>query len=467
MRARIASGVAVALLVVSSGLVAAGAALPPIPPQPPFHYKRTTKCVQLANTRSTLKSGVSWAQQQLDYTALWQLGVRGRGSRIAVIDTGVNPVSAFTGRLMSGGDYVVAGGDGQQDCDGHGTLVAGLIAAAPDQQTGFAGVAPGAQILPIRQSSDYYGLRHPKNAQQQNQTAGNTTSLAAAIEYAVARGATVINISEASCTDPSNGIDPSIQPAVDDAVRNKVVVVASAGNVDDNTACKQQNTPGKQPVTYPSPADLDNVLSVAAVDENGDVAPFSLAGPWVDVAAPGVDIISTNPVVGGTGQINEFITSSGVNTLQGTSFAAPYVAGLAALIQERFPGITAQGVIRRIEQTAEHPSAPGGRNEYIGYGMIDPAAALTAVLPGDNGVTPTPRSGPQTLPAAHPHHDTSGTRRRIALYSALGLLVLCVVVGIALGTVRRTRRHRGDRVAPAARESSLRTGAGAGRGRSG
>ena len=456
MRSAPVALVGAALLVASSGLVPAAAAAP-VQPVPPVPYKRTTQCVQSANTRSTLKSGVSWAQQQLNYTSLWKLGVRGAGTRVAVIDTGVNPVSAFNGRLLSGGDYVVAGKNGQQDCDGHGTLVAGIIAAAPDAQSGFSGVAPGAEVLPIRQSSDYYGPKKPKNAAAQQQTAGTPASLALAIEYAVDRGATVINISEASC---SPALDRSVQPAVDYALARKVVVVAAAGNVDQSSDCKQQNDPTKQPVIYPTPADLHGVLAVAAVDQNGDPAPFSLSGPWVGVAAPGVDIISTNPILGTSGQINEFITSSGVSTIQGTSFAAPYVAGLAVLIQERFPGISAQHVIARIEQTAEHPSAPGGRNNYVGFGMIDPTAALTEVLPGDVTPAPSPRSGPQTLPAAQVHVDHSVTRRRIALYSTLGLLVLCVVLGIAI----TTRRRRADALAQHLREASLRGRAGAGRG---
>lgn len=447
---------AAATVLLFAGVAEPSAASPgrPTAPVPPKPYKQTSRCVSVANTRSTLASGVSWAQQQLDYTSLWKLGQRGQGSVIAVIDTGVNPVPALAARLLRGGDYVVPHGDGQADCDGHGTIVAGLIAGSPDGKTGFAGVAPHAEILPVRQSSDYYGPRKVTTGAQQDQTAGTTASLAQAIRFAADSGAEVINISEASCsTSPDDGV--LVQHAVNYAVAQGAVIVAAAGNVDQSTPCKQQNTPGKTPVTYPVPADLHNVLAVGAVDENGNPASFSLAGKWVDVAAPGVDIVSTNPVLGGTGQINELTTSSGVTTLQGTSFAAPYVAGLAALIQERFPGISPGNVIRRIEQTAEHPSAPSGRNEYVGYGMIDPTAALTDELPGENGISTRSRTGPQTLPAAKVHHDTSGTRRHIALFGTLGLFVLCLALAIALST----RRRRAEALARIERDARARVGA--------
>jgi membrane-anchored mycosin MYCP len=456
---RAKASLASALLVLASSVpfVPAEARVTPTPPVPPKKYEKTTECVTSANTRSTLRTGVSWAQTQLDYTALWELGVRGAGETIAVIDTGVNPVDAFGGRLLSGGDFVRPNGIGQEDCDGHGTVVAGLIAASPDSATGFAGVAPDAQVLPVRQSSSYYGVKDAKEGSP-DKVAGTTTSLAEAITYAVDRGATVINISEASCRNPSQGPDPTVQAAVEYAVAHRVVVVAAAGNVDDSTQCKQQNTPGHDPATFPTPAELKGVLAVAAVDQNGDPAPFSLTGPWVGVAAPGVDIISTNPVAGTSGQINEFITQAGVSTIQGTSFAAPYVAGLAALVLERFPDLDALQVIARIEQTAEHPSAPDGFNNYVGHGMVDPAAALTAVLPGENGPTPPPHSGPSVLPAAVAHPDPERRARLVALIGTVSLLVIAASAGIALAT----RRRRAEALV---RRATLRTGAAGRRGR--
>ena len=422
-------------------------AKPPKPgasPTPPLHYVNTTKCVQPGNIAQTVRNGVSWAQTQLNYPALWSLADRGAGQTVAVIDTGVNREAAFGARLQPGADLVVAGGDGLDDCDGHGTVVAGLIAASPDATTGFAGVAPAARLIAIRQSSLDYGLKNAKQNAGQN-VAGTTASLADAIRYAVRRGARVINISEASCRNgnaPPDAGTLAVESAIRYAVHHDAVIVAAAGNVDSASDCKAQNVPGEKPATIPVPAGLPGVLTVGAVDESGQPAAFSLAGRWVGVAAPGVDIVSTNPLPDSTGQINRFLTGSGVSPVQGTSFATPYVSGLVALVRARFPSLRPAQVIARIERTAEHPSAAGGRDDYVGYGMIDPQAALTAVLPGEVPPSPAPRHGPQTLPAAEGHTDPEHDQRLVALLGTLALFV-AVLVGVV---VTSTRRRRGDRL---------------------
>lgn len=408
-------------------------------PSPPAHYVQTTRCVAASNIPASVRNGVSWAQAQLDYPSLWSLANRGEGQTVAVIDTGINPVSAFGDRLHAGIDLVLSGGDGLQDCDGHGTVVAGIIAAAPDPSTGFAGVAPGVDLLSIRQSSLDYGIKNAEQSADEN-VAGTTGSLADAIDYAVRAGAEIVNISEDSCspgnTAPDDGAR-AVASAVRRAVAADVVIVAAAGNVDSSSDCKTQNTPGLSPATVPVPAGLPGVLSVAAVDRTGRPAAFSLAGPWVDVAAPGTDIVSTNPLPGTSGQINRFLTGSGVSPIQGTSFAAPYVTGLVALVRARFPGLDAQQVIARVERTAVHPAADGGRNDYVGYGMVDPTAALTDVLPGESASAPAQRYGPQTLPAARPHRDPERSARSTALLGTLGLFVLIVVGLVATATRRR------------------------------
>jgi membrane-anchored mycosin MYCP len=434
-----------------------------------MHYVQTTKCLQSSNIPRTLKNGVSWAQSQLNYTALWTLGRRGAGQRIAVIDTGVNPEpTAFGNRLQAGADLVQSGGDGLSDCDGHGTVVAGIIAAAPDHTTGFTGVAPSATVISIRQSSLDFGIRNAKQNAGQN-VAGTTSSLAAAIEFAARSGARIINISEASCRPgnaPADDAIRAVQRAVDYAINVKdAVVVAAAGNVDSSSDCKTQNVPGADPQTIPVPASLPGVLAVGAVGETGTPAAFSLAGKWVGVAAPGVDIISTNPLPDSTGQINRFITSSGVSPVQGTSFATPYVTGLVALVRDRFPDLDAAQVVRRIERTAVHPAANGGRNDFVGYGMIDPEAALTAVLPGETPPAPSHRLGPQTLPAAQTHPDPERNARLVALLGTLGLVVAVIVGVIVTITRRRRAAHLVTARAPRAPGSAGRARAGSARSR--
>lgn len=439
---RLACGV-VAVLVFALSLApaarAAGRAVPP--PTPPTGYAKTGTCVSADEAGPTVVNGVSWAQTQLDFRSVWDLGKRGAGQRVAVIDTGVNPVPALADRVAGGGDYVVQGGTGLRDCDGHGTVVAGIIAASPDATSGFAGVAPLAQLMSIRQNSSRYG---DKDAQpgSADTVAGTTASLAAAIRYAVYAGAKIINISAASCRSANAPPDTgavAVQDAVDDAVSNDVVVIAAAGNVDPATACKAQNLPGHRPRTIATPADVAGVLTVAAVDRSGQPARFSLNGSWVDVAAPGVDLIATDPVAGSTGQVNQLTGQAGVSPLQGTSFAAPYVTGLAALVRARFPGLSAPKVIERIEATADHPAAPGGHNESVGFGMVDPRAALTAVLPAEDGAPPAPRSGPSVLPAAQPAPNQDRRTRLVSLIGSLGLLVVAATGAIVAST--RRRRH--------------------------
>lgn len=287
----------------------------------------------------------------------------GRGRLIAMIDTGVYPHPLLGGRLRGGGDYIT-GGDGLDDCDGHGTAVAGLLAAGPDPgPTGRGstpiGIAPGAELLSIRQSSPSFDVAGPDGTYR---PAGDIESLADAIVLAVRARADVVNISEAVCLPPDRAAaeGSSLHAALGFAAEADVVVVAAAGNIGPSCA-----GPGSGQVSLPGWYD-DELLTVGAVEPDDTPAGFTVPGPWVDVAAPGSALRSL-AVGGGT-------TTTGTD---GTSFAAPYVAGLAALVRERFPDLTAPQVADRILATARRPS--GGENDLLGHGVIDPVAALTAV----------------------------------------------------------------------------------------
>ena len=296
--------------------------------------------------------------QRLQLAAVHELAT-GDGQLIAVIDTGIYPHERLGTRLRAGGDYL-AGGDGRADCDGHGTKVAGLLAAAPDPDDDLVGIAPAADLLAIRHSSRVFEVPGPDGDLR---NAGDVRTLAEAIVLAVRQQSKVINISEAACLPPARAaVDgASLQAALRYAAQHDVVVVAAAGNAGVG-GCTAAGGPDQ--VSVPGWYGND-VLTVAAVGPEDAPAPFTVPGPWVDVAAPGTALRSL--AVGGE------LTSDAV---EGTSFAAPWVAGLAALVRERFPDLTAIQVIDRIRATTRRPA--GGRDDAVGYGVIDPVAALTA-----------------------------------------------------------------------------------------
>ncbi|MGQ0779260.1 MAG: type VII secretion-associated serine protease mycosin [Pseudonocardiales bacterium] len=403
--------------------------------------QQTTACVQQSSDTAVDVEAEPANQRRLRITQAHKFAT-GRGQVVAVIDSGVSrhPRLNPEDRLIDGGDYI-ENRSGLYDCDGHGTAVAGIIAAAPDTVTRFVGVAPSAKLLSIRQGSSFYSvqLRSTNGEEFRSPLAGDTISMAHAVVCAVQHGATVINISEAACfpAEPNQVNALDLQAAVHYAVEQNVVVVVAAANTGKEC---QPNTPGRL-ITISSPGWFDDdVLAVAATDKNDEVAEFSMHGPWVDVAAPGTGAVSLDIV--GPGLTTGLVDTSGQrNPIDGTSFAAPYVAGLAALIRERFPHLTARQVMHRIEQTTQRTAGPGGRSDALGYGVIDPIAALTATLPEEAGLIPEQAPPGQlkdvTLPA--PDDPIPRTIALVGAGTAVGLL------GLTLLIVYTVKRHRSTR----------------------
>ncbi|OBI95848.1 type VII secretion-associated serine protease mycosin [Mycobacterium asiaticum] len=394
------------------------------------------------------------AEAMLNFSDAWRFS-RGAGQKVAVIDTGVNRHPRLPS-LEGGGDYV-SNTDGLQDCDAHGTLVAGLIAGAASPADGFSGVAPEATILSIRQNSTVYGVKEGGSGQTNDPNAtspgyGNTLTLAYAITRAVSLGATVINLSEVACSPVGAGLDDvALGRAVRYAFENNVVVVAAAGNFNSQGLCKTQNampdpnmplTSGWDSVrTVASPAWFDDyVLTVGALTTSGEPADFSLRGPWVGVAAPGERIVSLDSA--GPGLVNAVMSQQGLAPINGTSFAAPFVSGVVALLRSRFPELNAAQVIDLIKRTAHTPGA--GPNEATGYGVVDPIAALTYRLPPANQV-PNPDAAKPI--AGRPVLDPGSQRARVIV---LGVTSLCVMAAGVAGAVAAARSRR--RARPSAKE---------------
>lgn len=348
---------------------------------------------------STSDTAVPWAQQQLAPQRVWTL-TDGTDVTVAVVDTGVDAGSPqLDGHVLGGLDVVnPGGGSGNTDCYGHGTFVAGIIAAAPATGTGFTGTAPGVMILPVRVANNADDV--------------TADSIATGIRAAVDAGASVINVSASTTT-----ADPNLQAAIDHAEENNVVVVASAANSAENG----------DPVTYP--ASYPSVLAVGAVDSNGQRANFSQTGPYLDLVAPGVDVVSIGPR--GPGQWQG----------SGTSYAAPFVTAVAALVRAYHPGLSAAQVRNRLEETADHPAAALPDSGF-GWGTVNPMAAVSTVLPDESGNTGAVVAAPARHPVLPPADDLGSIIAVLGFFLAL-VLVCAVFMARRVGPAGRRRRWRG------------------------
>jgi membrane-anchored mycosin MYCP len=410
----------------------------PAAPSPPQRTQQEGQCA--AATTPVADQVQSTQLEALGLPSVWQL-TRGAGQTVAVIDTGVSRHRLLP-RLVAGGDYVSTG-DGTDDCDGHGTIVAGIIGAVPDEgKRTFGGVAPDATIVAIRQSSNrFHAADDPGGS-----GFGDVDTLAMAVRTAADMGATVINVSSVACTSVQDPLDDrvlgaALSYAVD--VKN-AVVVAAAGNVGAPGQCRDQNPladparPGRPDWTdvnvVVSPGWYDDyVLTVGSVDANGNGSRFSLAGPWVDVAAQGENVASLHP--GGEGLVDTLTVDGAEGPILGTSYAAPVVSGIAALVRAYAPELTARQVMQRIEGTAHR--APSGWDPVVGHGIVDALAAVTGGTPHP----PRRNEGPtQSAPTADAPEESTGD------FAVRGA-VLCVGLAIAVVALTSSRlRRRPDAV---------------------
>lgn len=448
---------------------------PPATPKPDHDYEQSTDCIK-SGVFDELFKPQSWAHKALQLHQVHKIA-NGAGQKVALIDTGVYHNQFFQNRLQSGGDYVKEQKKGLEDCDGHGTEVAGIMAADTHpndahKKVGFDGVAPHATVYSTRTTSSNWFW---KDDQDNKHHAGNLHTLGQAINHLVdtVPDLAVINISLTACVPVDHrvsGYYHFLQAAIHHAVEKDVVVVAAAGNTSDSSSegCTgNNNSPDPEQLKMiPIPAWFGkDVLTVAAMGRKGNPAGFSVHGPWVDVAAPGTEIVSLDPA--GDGIVNRSIendasvNASGKKTgggtgggqqqpqpIQGTSFAAPYVSGLVALVREKYPWLNAHQVMHRVEMTAQHPAGPDGRNMSVGYGMINPMAALTDIVPGEpgkDGGPAAPAAKATRLPAALPQPEQNNWAAVVvALGGTGGGVALLLVTLFVVHTIRRNRRRRGN-----------------------
>ncbi|OTR18084.1 S8 family serine peptidase (plasmid) [Mycobacteroides abscessus] len=332
----------------------------------------------------------------------------------------------------------------------------------PPEQDAFIGVAPDVSLISVRQSSSAFSpVSGGYDPDGRIKKAGDLLGEAKAIRRLADQGARVINLSVESCLNAAYMVnDAAVGAALHYAVVEKdVVVVAAAGNTGEPGQSCQQN-PLFDPLRTDDPRDwhqvstvvspawyagADLVLAVGGVDaskeRNGLPMPESIAGPWVSVAAPSTPIIGLgNNPEGSVVNARANLQKPGETVpLWGTSFAAPYVTGVAALVRARFPTLTAAQVMRRIIETAHHPA--GGVNNQVGYGIVDPLLALTAdVDPGPR--LPVPHLT-EIVPRPAPPQIVDHTPRNMALIAAA---VVVVVAGATLsyaGLRRKDKSYKG------------------------
>lgn len=286
-----------------------------------------------------------WALSRFQAETAWKTST-GRGVVVAVIDTGVRAAHPdLKGQVLKGYDFV-APGTSAEDSNGHGTHVAGIIAAVAGNKKGIAGLARQAKILPVR-VLDSSG-------------SGDTAAVARGIVWAADHGAQVINLSLGSSWSDSAG-----RAAVDYAQSKNVVVVAAAGNDGCGFLL---GSPTAYPAAYPG------VVGVGAIDSDGSTASYSSCGSWVDVVAPGTKIISTmiETPHRGLGCPKTYCY------LSGTSMATPYTAAAAALkIARTGKGWRAAKVSSLLMSTADDVGARG-YDSRTGNGIINPRRLLAA-----------------------------------------------------------------------------------------
>jgi subtilisin family serine protease len=293
------------------------------------------------------------------------------GMKIAVIDSGIDgDHPEFRGRIANWKSFV--GGSALRDAKGHGTFVAGLMAARLDNGEGIAGMAFPAQLVVAKvvRSDGVVPLE----------------AEARAIRWAVDKGARVINLSLGGVRDPLDPDHDSYSQleanAVEYAIRKGAIVVAAVGNSDQAP---------EQPWRYASyPAALPHVLGVSALTRDGSVPPFSNRDAiYNDIAAPGDELVSTLPrelTKSRPTCLEQGYSDCGPTDFrrpQGTSFAAAIVSAAAVLVRGAWPALRAEQIVALMERSAADQTqltgcrrCASGRDSLTGWGRLDVAAAV-------------------------------------------------------------------------------------------
>lgn len=272
-----------------------------------------------------------WGWYRIKADKAYETGYHGSGVIVAVLDTGIDTDHPDLAANIIDGWNFVNNNDDVTDLDGHGTMVSGIIAAVANNGIGIVGVSPNVSIMPLKVLSA---------------SGGNWIDLDRAIIRAAQNGADIIVM---SLGGRYSRLSAATEAAINYAYQKGCILIAAAGNGNSS-----------EPFY---PAAYEQVIAVSAIDKNDTKAEFSNFGSYIDFCAPGVDILTTwkdgNYAYG-----------------NGTSFAAPFVAGVAALMLSKYPQLSAENVIETLRAEAEDLGEEGW-DQYYGWGLVDAYSAVT------------------------------------------------------------------------------------------
>jgi len=293
----------------------------------------------------------SWGVKRIGAGAVHAYNNKGTGIKISIIDTGINCIHPDLDGNCAGGHDFVNDDSVPADDNGHGTHVAG-IAGAEDNDLGVVGVAPEADLyaLKVLDAGGY----------------GNWSDIIAALQWSVDEDVQVANLSLGSRINPGGTVHDAFTAAYEEGL----LIVAAAGNSGN---CRGVGDNVEYPARY------DEVIAVAATDQNDQRPCFSSTGDQVELSAPGVNVNST-------------WLGSGYHVGTGTSMASPHVAGTAALVIAS--GITSNVEVRRILRDTADDLGVTGKDNQFGYGLVDADEAAP-----ESGTEPTPTPTPTATPS--------------------------------------------------------------------
>jgi membrane-anchored mycosin MYCP len=374
----------------------------------PATAARAAKCASPEQGGGVVRE-TPWPQLMLAPERAWPFA-RGSGVTVAVLDSGTDRTHPqLAGAMTPGFDLYESKPGGDSACNARGTAIATMIAGRGVYRVGFRGFAPGARILPVRIADQEV------QDDQLTRPSLPPDRLADGITWAADHGATVINVSTALYYD-----SPKLRAAVKAAYAKGALVVAPAGD-KHGAGETERDDPVPFPAAYPQ------VLGVCAVDATGHRAGASQVGSYVDVCAPGVDVL------GGT-------LAGGYKAYSGTGYATAFVSATVALIRSADPGLSPEQVTRRLKATAS--PAPGGQGPAYGAGIIDPYRAVTETVSARGPVPAAPVRPPAVDPAAVQLAKRRSDAGRLAGWMVLGAVGLGVAAVAAAVFVPLGRRRR-------------------------